>query len=126
MQVPCLGPRPWSASITVRSRRCDALRTLAAVVAPWILFCGVGLFVAAVRGAVPTDSAERVVDLPPFIFEEALKAPPWRFAEAPGLEILSRCPDYVSRHLGEEIARLNSILRLLIPEELQINFPPQP
>ena len=122
MQVPCLGPRPWSASITVRSRRCDALRTLAAVVAPWILFCGVGLFVAAVRGAEPTDSAERVVDLPPFIFEEALKAPPWRFAEVPGLEILSRCPDYVSRHLGEEIARLNSILRLLIPEELQIEF----
>ena len=92
------------------------------VMPPWILLFVVGLFAAGVRGAEPTDSTERVVDLPPFILEETLKGPPWRLAEAPGLEILSRCPDYVSRHLGEEIARLNSILRLLIPEELQTKF----
>ena len=113
MNVACSGQRPRFAPITTFLHR---------LLPSSLRLCGVGLFVAGARGAQPADSAERVVDLPPFIFEEALKAPSWRFAEAPGLEILSRCPDYVSRHLGEEIARLNSILRLLIPEELQIKF----
>src|SRR5688500_15028114 len=47
---------------------------------------------AAVPGA-----DDNPVSLPPFIVEEAAKGPPWRYAETPGYEILSRCNDAITR-----------------------------
>ena len=43
---------------------------------------------------------ERTVVLPPFIVEDASKGPPWRYAQMPGFEILSRCDDGTTRDLA--------------------------
>jgi hypothetical protein len=84
----------------------------------WILL----LAIAAIplpSGWAQDDSA---VPLPPFIVEEATKGPPWRYAQVPGFEILSRCPDRVTRGLTEAHYRLHALLGLLLPEQLQLTF----
>jgi hypothetical protein len=59
---------------------------------------------------------------PPFIVEEATKGPPWRYAQIPGFEILTRCSDRSTRSLAEAHYRLHALLGLLVPESLQLNF----
>ncbi len=82
----------------------------------------VALAIAALplpRAWAQDDSA---VPLPPFIVEEATKGPPWRYGQIPGFEILSRCPDRVTRGLAEAHSRLHALLTLLLPEQLQLTF----
>ncbi len=68
------------------------------------------------------DDGDRPVNLPPFIVEEASKGPPWRFAEIPGFEILSRCSDRTTRELVQMHVRLHRLLETLLPERLQLSF----
>ncbi len=67
-------------------------------------------------------AGDEVVALPPFIVEEATKGPPWRYAEMPGFEILSRCGDGMTRELAAAHARLHGLLALILPESLQVSF----
>ncbi len=76
----------------------------------------------ALAFAVVARAAEGVVALPPFIVEEATKGPPWRYAEIPGFEILSRCNDQMTRELAAAHYRLHRLLALMLPESLQVGF----
>ena len=78
-----------------------------------------GLLVRLPLGAAEPGDA---VTLPPYIVEEASKGPPWRYAELPGFEILSRCSDRTTRELVEMHVRLHRLLELLLPERLQLSF----
>ena len=68
------------------------------------------------------EGNERAVMLPPFLVEEATKGPPWRYAEMPGFEILSRCNDNTTRDLAAAHFRLHRLLALLLPDRLQLSF----
>ncbi|MBL9189635.1 MAG: hypothetical protein JNK23_19295 [Opitutaceae bacterium] len=63
---------------------------------------------------------EALVALPPFLVEEAAKGPPWRFATAPGYEILSRCSDAVTRRVVATHQRLHLLLAEILPVSLQL------
>ena len=65
-------------------------------------------------------AADDAVALPPFIVEEATKGPPWRYAEAPGYEILSRCNDSVTRRVVASHQRLHQLLAEMLPPSLQL------
>ena len=68
------------------------------------------------------EGGEGAVVLPPFIVEEGTKGPPWRYAQMPGFEILSRCGDSTTRDLAEAHFRLHRLLALLLPDRLQLSF----
>lgn len=65
---------------------------------------------------------ERPVALPPFIVEEATKGPPWRYAEAMGYEVLSRCSDGVTRRVVEAHYNLHQLLAEILPPSLQVTM----
>ncbi len=65
-------------------------------------------------------AADEAVALPPFIVEEMTKGPPWRYAEAPGYEILSRCNDSVTRRVVATHQRLHQLLAEMLPPALQL------
>lgn len=71
--------------------------------------------------ALPLFAADEpaVVALPPFLVEEAQKGPPWRYAVAPGYEILSRCGDGVTRRVVTSHQRLHQLLAEVLPPALQ-------
>lgn len=52
--------------------------------------------------------------------EEATKGPPWRYAQTPEFEILSRCDDATTRELADAYHRLHRLLTILLPERLQV------
>ena len=81
-----------------------------------LLFALVAL---ALRSARAADEPG-VVALPPFMVEELAKGPPWRYAQSPDFEILSRCNDSTTRHLTETYHRLHRLLALVLPERLQV------
>lgn len=87
--------------------RCRAFITLAA-----------GLLSGALA---PAAAQDRVVALPPFIVEEA-KALPWRYTEVAGLEVLSSCPDRLTRELIANHYRLHVLLGELLPPALQLKM----
>jgi len=62
------------------------------------------------------------VALPPFIVEEPTKGPPWRYAQAMGYEVLSRCNDATSRRVIEAHDRLHQLLAEVLPAELQLKL----
>ena len=84
----------------------------------WIVL----LAIAALPFPSSRAQDDSAVPLPPFIVEEATKGPPWRYGQIPGFEILSRCPDRVTRSLAEAHYRLHVLLNLLLPEQLQLTF----
>ncbi|HUR59829.1 MAG TPA: hypothetical protein VM029_19065 [Opitutaceae bacterium] len=63
-----------------------------------------------------------VVALPPFMVEEAAKGPPWRYADLPGYEILSRCPDRSTKQVVETHYKLHQLLAEILPERLQVKM----
>ena len=81
-----------------------------------LLFALASLALPAARAADDPG----VVALPPFMVEETAKGPPWRYAESPDFEILSRCNDTTTRHLTETYHRLHRLLALVLPERLQV------
>src|SRR5688500_13820047 len=51
-------------------------------------------------GAFAAGAAEpKVVALPPFLVEETATRLPWRYADVAGLEVLSSCPERLTREL---------------------------
>ena len=65
---------------------------------------------------------ETPVALPPFIVEEAQKGPPWRYGEAMGSEILSRCGDAMTRKVVEAHHQLHQLLAEILPPSLQVKM----
>src|SRR5687768_7897599 len=88
--------------------------------AVFVVACAVWGISAAGHAAVPAD--DRPVSLPPFIVEEATKGPPWRYAEAEGYEILSRCSDRVTRRVVEAHYQLHQLLAEILPPDLQVKM----
>ncbi len=85
-----------------------------------------GFLAFAVAGGFPVVSPARAVEepavvaLPPFMVEETVKGPPWRYAQSPDFEILSRCDDATTRRLTETYHRLHRLLTIILPQPLQV------
>jgi hypothetical protein len=91
---------------------------------PRRLFSLLLLLLAGARLVAADDAAEatasdRVVELPPLMVAEPSNGPPWHYLEAPNLEILSRCSDEAAVHFAQEMNRLQQLLTVLLPENLQ-------
>ena len=63
-----------------------------------------------------------VVELPPYLVQGATIPLPWRYAEAPGVEVLSLCSDASTRLLLNHHFRLRNTLTVLLPEEFQVQL----
>lgn len=72
--------------------------------------------------AQPGAKSDVPVALPPFIVEEPTKGPPWRYTQAMGYEVLSRCNDATSRRVIEAHDRLHQLLAEVLPVELQLKL----
>lgn len=73
-------------------------------------------------GAADADDFDRPIALPPFIVEEAAKGRPWRYTEAEGNEVLSRCSDPVTQKVVEAHHRLHQLLGEILPKALQLKL----
>ncbi len=74
-----------------------------------------------VLGPWPGAAAEpKVIALPPFLVEEKSHALPWRYAEIAGWEVLSSCPERLTRALIANHYRLHVLLGELLPPALQL------
>jgi hypothetical protein len=67
----------------------------------------------------PAATPERVVELPPLMVAEPINGPPWHYLETPDLEVLARCNDPAIMHFAEEWHRLQHLLTVLVPENMQ-------
>ncbi len=83
-----------------------------------LLSLAAGLALAA---CVAQGAEGKVVALPPFLVEEQAKTLPWRYAEVAGWEVLSSCPDRLTRALLANHHRLHLLLGELLPPALQFN-----
>ena len=63
-----------------------------------------------------------VIALPPYLVEEAAKSLPWRYAEVAGMEVLSSCPEKLTRDLIANHHRLHVLLGELVPPALQLKM----
>jgi len=77
---------------------------------------------AAERAPAPAAASAIPVALPPFIVEEPTKGPPWRYTEAMGYEVLSRCNDATTKRVVEAHYRLHQLLEEVLPPELQLKL----
>ena len=74
-------------------------------------------------GAFAAGAAEsKVVALPPFLVEETTKPLPWRYVDVAGLEVLSSCPERLTRDLIANHHRLHTLLGELLPPSLQLKM----
>ena len=80
------------------------------------------LLAASAGAADQPAPAETAVALPPFIVEELAKGPPWRYAEAPGYEVLSRCNDATTRRVYEMHVQLHETLAEILPPSLRLKL----
>ncbi len=65
---------------------------------------------------------DKVVELPPLIVTEAKNPLAWRYAEAPGLEVLSVCGDATTLEFMEQFQHLRQLLQVVIPPDLQLSL----
>lgn len=74
-------------------------------------------------GLAPLHAAdEPVIMLPPLEVSAALQTTPWRYAEIPGLEILSSCADSTTRAFIEAEHRIDRLFAALVPDEFQVRL----
>jgi hypothetical protein len=74
-------------------------------------------------GAFAAGAAEsKVIALPPFLVEETAKPLPWRYADVAGLEVISTCPERLTRELIANHHRLHTLLGELLPPALQLKM----
>ncbi len=84
------------------------------------------LAAGVVLGACAAGAAEaKVIALPPFLVEEKANALPWRYAEVAGVEVLSSCPERLTRELIANHHRLHLLLGELLPPALQLRLTEQ-
>jgi hypothetical protein len=75
------------------------------------------------HGAYANGAVEAgVIALPPFLVEETAQGLPWRYAEVDGLEVLSCCPERLTRELIANHHRLHVLLGELLPPALQLRM----
>jgi hypothetical protein len=74
----------------------------------------------APEAAAQSAGADTVVELPPMIVADRLKTRPWRYLEIPGYEVLSRASDSHTRDVVETHHRLEHLLSLVLPPDLQV------
>jgi hypothetical protein len=72
-----------------------------------------------VRGAPAEGSA--VVELPALMVSDSQNPLEWRYAAAPGLEVLSLCPDSTTKEFMRQFAALRWSLAVILPTELQLD-----
>jgi hypothetical protein len=70
-------------------------------------------------GAAVARASEPVIALPPFLVQERAERLPWRYADVDGWEVLSTCPDRLTRRLVANHHRLHALLGELLPPALQ-------
>ncbi len=81
------------------------------------------LAAALTMGAVVAGAAEpKIIALPPFLVEEPAQPLPWRHAEVAGWEVLSTCPERLTRALIANHHRLQELLAELLPPSLQLKM----
>jgi hypothetical protein len=80
---------------------------------------GVALAVWLAPG-VAVEAQDAVVELPPMIVADKLRTKPWSYVAAPGYEVLSRASAANTRDVVEANFRLDHLLRLVLPPELQV------
>lgn len=85
---------------------------------PFLSFAA-GLVVGACAAAAAEPKA---VTLPPFLVEETAQPLPWRYAEVAGWEVLSCCPERLTRNLVANHYRLHALLGELLPPTLQLKM----
>jgi hypothetical protein len=115
-------PEPTFESSALKPRRSSSLRW--PLLRAWLL-AGCGCVVWTVGGAVRVAAAaadDRPVALPPFLVEEATKGPPWRYGEAMGYEVLSRCNEATTRRVVETHYQLHQLLAEILPASLQVRL----
>ena len=61
----------------------------------------------------------RTVVLPPYFVQERRVGAPWRYTSAPGVEVISRCPDGTTREFVETFLIRDVELRAILPRDLQ-------
>jgi hypothetical protein len=86
----------------------------------------VPFFVLVLSAAATSRSApalvrpdDPVVKLPPMLVEENAARLPWRYAQLPGVELLTVCDDDVSTEFAETHFKLNQLLAVILPERFQ-------
>ncbi|MEY4940679.1 MAG: hypothetical protein RIQ93_2414 [Verrucomicrobiota bacterium] len=72
-----------------------------------------------VLSACAAAAAEKIIALPPYLVEEKAGRLPWRYAEVAGWEVLSTCPERLTRVLIANHHRLHALLGELLPPALQ-------
>jgi hypothetical protein len=85
--------------------------------APLLLALVAGLVLVA-RAAGAAES--KVIALPPYLVEETAQRLSWRTAEMDGWEVLSSCPERLTRALIANHHRLHVLLEELLPPALQL------
>ncbi|MBP6506863.1 MAG: STN domain-containing protein [Opitutaceae bacterium] len=73
---------------------------------------------AIVHVAIPPP---RIIELPPYVVEET-QGEPWRYAAAPGVEVISQVSDENTRKLLDQDRRLRRLLNLMLPNSLQPRY----
>lgn len=63
----------------------------------------------------------KVVELPALMVSDSQNPLEWRYAAAPGLEVLSLCPDATTREFITQFSELRQSLQLILPLELQVD-----
>jgi hypothetical protein len=72
-------------------------------------------------GFTATAAENNIVALPPFLVEET-RPLPWLYADVAGLEVLSSCPERLTRQLVANHHRLHALLGELLPPALQLKM----
>ncbi len=78
--------------------------------------------IAAMAGTLRGAETDKVVELPPLIVAEAKNPLAWRYAEAPGLEVLSVCGDSTTQQFMEQFQHLRQLLQTVVPPDLQLSL----
>lgn len=87
-------------------------------------WCGFALFVlsAVLADAAVVKEAERVVELPPLIVEDAKVPTRWRYATLPGMEFLACCDDDLTLQMMECVQRMMGQLDQFVPPQLRLRM----
>ena len=85
---------------------------------PLFAFAAALLLGPGVAGAAEAS----VIALPPYLVEETAKPLPWRYAEVAGMEVLSSCPERLTRQLVANHHRLHALLGEMVPPALQLKM----
>ena len=76
----------------------------------------------AAAGLARGEGPQAVVQVPPLLVEETHAGAGWTYASVPGYEFLSQCPSDQTEAFAEGVFRAHEVLKLMIPESLQVRL----